>query len=210
VALPERGAVQRIGSGGPAQPEQTKGFPFQIAAGEGGVWAMSQKSVERLDPSSGQPDGQPTPLQGSGSSIAAGAGWVWVTRSNREVVRISPDDGELSDSAGSVPGAFSVAIGESAVWALGAGGTLSRVDPDDGEASGTPVRVLQALDVAAGLGAVWVTAGDGTVSRFDPATGAAAGRPIRVGRQPQSISIGEGAAWVACAGDGAVYRITPP
>jgi streptogramin lyase len=170
---------------------------------------MSQKAIERLDPGSGRPGGQPTPLEGSGSSIAAGTGWVWVTRSNREVVRISPDDGELSQAAAGVPGAFSVAVGESAAWALGAGGTLARIDPEGGEASGTPVRVPQALDVAAGLGAIWVTAGDGSVSRFDPATGAAVGKPIQVGRQPQSISIGEGAVWVACAGDGSVYRITP-
>ena len=63
--------------------------------------------------------------------------------------------------------------------------------------------------MAAGLGAVWVTEGDGTVHRFDPSTGAAIGKPISVGRQLQSISVGEGAVWVASAGDGAVYRIRP-
>jgi streptogramin lyase len=209
LALPDQGSVQRVSLGQAGQPQQTKGFPFQVAAGEGAVWAMSQKSVERLDPSNGRPGGSPTPLRGTSASIAAGAGWVWVARSNREVVRISPDDGELSDTAASVPGAFSVTVGESAVWALGAGGTLARVDPETGEAAGTPVQVPQALDVAAGLGAVWVSAGDGTVRRFDPSTGAAIGQPISVGRQPQSISVGEGGVWVACAGDGAVYRIRP-
>ncbi len=209
VALPDRGAVQRVGAGGAGQPQEVRGFPFQVAAGEGAVWAMSEKSVERLDPSTGAADGQPTPLSGAGSSIAAGAGWVWVTRSNRDVVRISPDDGELSDSAASVPGAFSVAVGESAVWALGARGTLSRIDPESGEAIGTSVRVPAALDVAAGLGAVWVTATDRTLRRFDPETGQPVGKPITVGRLPQSISVGEGAVWVACAGDSAIYRIAP-
>jgi hypothetical protein len=154
VALPDRGAVQRVTASGPAQPERAVGFPFQLAAGEGAIWAMSQKAVERLDPATGRPEGEPTQLPGAGSDIAAGAGWVWVTRSNRDVVRISPDDGELSDSAASVPGAFNVAVGESAVWALGAKGTLTRIDPDGGEAAGSPVQVLQALDVAAGLGSV--------------------------------------------------------
>jgi hypothetical protein len=35
------------------------------------------------------------------------------------------------------------------------------------------------------------------------------GKPLEVGRQPQSIAVGEGAVWVACPGNGAVYRIRP-
>ncbi len=209
IALPDRGQVEWVGVRRPIHVGDVEGFPFQIAAGEGAVWAMSEKAVEGLDPATGKPNGPPTQLHGAGSDIAAGEGWVWVTRSNRDVVRISPDDGELSDSAASVPGAFNVAVGESAVWALGAKGTLTRIDPDSGEAEGSPVQVPQALDVAAGLGSVWVTAGNGTVLRFDPKTGTQAGKPIQVGRQPQSIAVGEGAVWVACAGDGSVYRITP-
>jgi virginiamycin B lyase len=165
--------------------------------------------VERLDPSDGHTTGEPTRLQGAGSAITAGAGWVWVTRSNREVVRISPDDGELAESAASVPGAFNLTVGESAVWALGADGKLAKIDPETDEVAGTEVKVPQALDVAAGLGSVWVSSGNGAVSRFDPESGAAIGKPIEVGRQPQAISVGEGALWVACAGDAAVYRITP-
>jgi streptogramin lyase len=176
VALPDQGAVQRVAANGPGQPQKVPGFPFQLAAGEGAVWAMSQKAVERLNPATGQPEEHPTQLHGSGSDIAAGAGWVWVTRSNRDVVRISPDDCELSDSEAGAPGAFNVAVGESAVWVLGA---------------------------------LWVTAGDGAVRRFDPESGEQVGKPIEVGRQPQSIAVGEGAVWVACAGNGSVYRIAP-
>jgi streptogramin lyase len=207
VALPDRGEVEWVGTTGPIHLQEVRGFPFQIAASEGAVWAMAQKTVERLDPATGRPDGQPTQLHGAGSDIAAGEGWIWVTRSNRAVVRISPDDGELSDSEAGVPGAFNVAVGESAVWALGAQGTLTRIDPESGEAEGSPLRVPQALDVAAGLGSVWVTAGDGAVRRFDPESGEQVGKPIEVGRQPQSIAVGEGAVWVACAGNGSVHRI---
>jgi streptogramin lyase len=207
VALPDRGEVEWVGTTGPIHLQEVRGFPFQIAAGEGAVWAMAQKTVERLDPATGRPDGQPTQLHGAGSDIAAAEGWIWVTRSNRAVVRISPDDGELSDSEAGVPGAFNIAVGESAVWALGAQGTLTRIDPESGEAEGSPLRVPQALDVAAGLGSVWVTAGDGAVRRFDPESGEQVGKPIEVGRQPQSIAVGEGAVWVACAGNGSVHRI---
>jgi virginiamycin B lyase len=127
----------------------------------------------------------------------------------REVVQISPDDGELSVPAAAVPGAFNLAVGQSAVWTLGAKGTLTRINPDSDTIQGSPVQVPHALAVAAGLGSVWVTARDGTVRRFSPTSGAPIGKPIRVGRAPRAISIGEGAVWVACAGDGSVYRITP-
>lgn len=214
VASPDAGTVERADLTPPPDFIDVKGAPFEIAAGEGGVWAMSQNTVERIDPGSGEADGSPARLHGSGASIAAGEGWVWVARGNREVVRLSPDDLELSDTAALVPNAFSVTVGESAAWALGAPGqgipgTVTRIDPDSGQPAGKPVQVPAALDVAAGLGYLWVSSGDGTVSRFDPDTGVQVGGPIRVGAQPQAISIGDGALWVASAGSGAVYRVTP-
>ena len=94
LALPDRGAVQRVTVEGPGEPIKVRGFPFQVAAGEGAVWAMSQKSVERVDASPpGNLDGPPMSLGGNGSAIAAGEGWVWVARANREVVRIRPRSG---------------------------------------------------------------------------------------------------------------------
>jgi len=222
LALPDRGAVQRVTSRGvPAEPERIDGFPFQLVAGEGAVWAMSQKTVERLDSSSGvpDPDSSPTRLQGSGSDIAAGEGWVWVTRGNREVVRISPEDGELDDASANVPGAFNLTVGEGAVWALGAPApppgqppptaNLIRIDPGSGEQVGEPVRIGRALAVAAGLGSVWVSTADGTVRRLDPEAGSFVGEPIELGGYPQSIAAGEGGVWVADPKRRRVIRIQP-
>jgi streptogramin lyase len=214
VAYPDTGTVQRVDARRPGEVIEVRGFPFEIAAGLGGVWAMSQKSLERIDPGSNQPDQASIRLGGSGASVAAGEGWVWVARRNREVVRISPDDGEISETVAEVPNAFSVTTGESAAWALGAPqpgapGTVTRIDPDTGRAAGDSVQVPDALDVAAGLGYLWVSSSDGNVRRFDPATGAQVGRPIEVGPQPQAIAIGEGALWVASARGQAVYRVTP-
>jgi streptogramin lyase len=214
VAYPDTGTVQRVDARRPGEVIEVSGFPFEVAAGEGAVWAMSQKTVERIDPGTGESEGSPTRLGGSGASIAAGEGWVWVARRNREVVRISPDDGELSTTVAEVPNAFSVTTGESAAWALGAPqpgapGTVTRIDPDTGSAAGDPVQVPDALDVAAGLGYLWVSSSDGNVRRFDPATGAQIGRPVEVGPQPQAIAIGEGALWVASARGRAVFRVTP-
>jgi streptogramin lyase len=220
LALPDRGAVQRVPrSGRAAEPERVEGFPFQISAGEGAVWAMSQKSVERIDPASGRPDSSPTRLGGSGAEIAAGEGWVWIARGNREVVRISPDDGELSDASTKVPGAFNVAVGEGAVWVLSAPlpepgakpatASLVRIDPDGNEIAGDPVRIPEALDVAAGLGYVWVTSAQGNVRRIDPDSGIFVGDPIEAGRFPQAIAIGEGAVWVADPAGRTITRLDP-
>lgn len=191
---------------------EVAGFPFQVAAGEGAVWAMSQSSVERVDPES-EDVADPVKLGGQAAAIAAGEGGVWVVRSNQQVLKLDPESGE-TDAAVEVPGAFNLTVGESAVWALGAGGgdgaggTLVRIDPA-GAVAGEPLPVVRAIDVAAGLGYVWVTDAGGKLTRYDPATGARVGAPIEVGAEPQSLSVGEGSVWVASSGEGAVLRITP-
>ena len=136
LALADRGAIQRVsGNEGPGPPVDVAGFPFQIAAGEGAVWAMSQNSVERVDPSAQEAD-DPIDLDGELSAIAAGEGGVWVVRSNSEVVKLDPGSGEHSEAV-EVPGAFNVTIGESAVWALGASaGDGSRRDADPHRSGG--------------------------------------------------------------------------
>lgn len=173
---------------------------------------MSEGSVERVDPG-GEDVSDPVELGGQGAAIAAGEGGVWVVRSNAQVLKLDPGSGETVKAV-KVPGAFNVAVGESAVWALGAsggggvGGTLTRIDPV-GAVAGAPLPVVRAIDVAAGLGYVWVTDAAGRLTRYDPASGAPVGSPIGVGSEPQSLSVGEGSVWVASAGEGAVFRITP-
>ncbi|MDP9187643.1 MAG: hypothetical protein M3O25_00150 [Actinomycetota bacterium] len=213
LALADRGAVQRVtGTEGAGEPIDVEGFPFQIAAGEGSVWAMSQTSVERIDPLAEQA-APPVELGREASAIAAGEGGIWVAGSNRVVLKLDPGNGETSATI-DVPGAFNVTVGESAVWVLGAsagkgaGGTLTRIEPA-GAVAGDPIPVAAAVDVAAGLGFVWVTDVGGKLTRYDTATGAPVGDPIDVGREPQSLSVGEGSVWVAAAGEGTVFRITP-
>lgn len=213
LALADRGAIERVtGDEGAGGPIDVAGFPFQIAAGEEAVWAMSQSAVERVDPSTLEA-AEPVKLGGEGSAIAAGEGGVWVARSNAQVLKLDPGNGETV-AAVDVPGAFNVTVGESAVWALGAGGgdgaggTLTRIDPA-GAVAGESIGVARAIDVAAGLGYVWVTDGGGGLTRYDPATGAPVGAPIDVGSEPQSLSVGEGSVWVASAREGTVFRITP-
>ena len=49
----------------------------------------------------------------------------------------------------------------------------------------------------------------GRVAVIDPATGETATDPVRVGARPSGVAVGEGAVWVANAGDGTLTRIDP-
>ena len=209
VALADRGAIQRVtGTEGAGRPLEVAGLPFRIAAGEGSVWAMSEDSLERVDPVT-QTVEEPVRPGGDLADIAAGEGAVWAVRADEEVLRLDPASGEESGGA-AVPGAFAVATGESAVWALGAdqGGaaTLNRIGAG-GSLEGDPVPVPGATAVAAGLGQVWVVTSQG-LTGHDPENGVPVGSPIDVGRSPVALTVGAGSVWVA-ASEGAVYRVTP-
>ena len=83
LALADGGAVQRVtGTEGAGEPDEVAGFPFRVAAGEGSVWAMSQTSVERVDPATGTAS-EPVELDRDLASIAAGEGAVWVAARRR-------------------------------------------------------------------------------------------------------------------------------
>ena len=146
-------------------------------------------------------------------AIAAGEGAVWVLTTNGKVLKLDPDTGDQSASA-EVPGGFNVTVGESAVWALGSetedgsGGALTRIDssgadrrgPGPGGPGGRRRRRARVrLGPQRGRG----------LTRHDPETGLPVGEPIPVGNDPLSVTVGEGSAWVAAAGEGAVYRVTP-
>ncbi len=143
LALGDRGAVQRVsGTEGAGEPIDVAGFPFRIAAGEGSVWAMSQTSIEQVDPEAREVS-QQLDLGLDLEAIAAGEGAVWVLTTNGKVLKLDPDTGDQSASA-EVPGGFNVTVGESAVWALGSetedgsGGALLRID-SSGAVAGDPV-----------------------------------------------------------------------
>jgi hypothetical protein len=147
-ALPEQGVVERralADPGAAGEAVRLRGFPSAVAAGEGTVWALSDRSVERIDPGTAEVTGE-TPVGGFGSSLAAGEGGVWVVRDNREVTRIDPDSGEATER------------------------TVTRLDPDTLEPLGKPLRVGdEPASVTVGEQAVWVAnGGDGTVTRIEP------------------------------------------
>jgi streptogramin lyase len=210
-ALPEQGTVERRDPSATASAGEqipVEGFPSGIAAGGGSVWAVSESLGLRIDPVSGEV-GDEIGLGGFGSGVAVGEGWLWVVVDNRELVRIDASTGEDVEEPIAVRDAFNIAVGDGSAWVVSASGTVTGIDTGSLEAVSEPVRVRGALDVAVGKQAVWVTSSDRTVTRLDPATGEIVGAPLPVGDEPGSVSVGEGAVWVANGGDGTVTRIDP-
>ncbi len=206
-ALPEQGALARATPDGRTTLVKVGLLPVAVAFGEGAVWVLADRQVQKVDPASGKPAGPPIRLPVNAGSIAAGEGGVWVVGGNKAVYRVNPDSGTVGRPI-PVPNAFNVAAGAGAVWVATANATVVRIDPGSQRAA-APVKLPGALDVATGEGAVWVTSSLASVSRLDPASGHPIGRPLRVGEEPDSVSVGAGAAWVASAGNGSVTRIEP-
>jgi hypothetical protein len=210
-ALPEQGAVEWRSPAAPGSDGEqipVDGFPSGVVAGEGAVWALSEDILARIDPDSRQVTDE-IALGGFGSGLAIGAGAVWVIVDNRELVRVDPATGEPDAERIEVPDAFNVAVGDSSAWVVSASGAVTGIDLDSLGVIGEPGRVRGAIDVALDERAVWVTSSARTVTRIDPATGQVVGDPVRVGDEPGSVSVGEGAVWVANGGDGTVTRIEP-
>ena len=210
-ALPEQQAVERRELGDPEAAGETIGvesFPAAVAAADGAVYGLSERSVELIDPEGGEVADR-IDVEGFASSLAVGEGFVWVVRDNREVVRVDPASGRIEGDPVEVPEAFGVATGEGAVWVVSASGEVTRIDPDSLGTATPPARIRGAIDVAAGLGSVWVTSSNRRLTRLDPDTLEPTGKPIPVGDEAASVSVGARAVWVANGGDGTLTRIQP-
>ena len=210
-ALPEQQAVERRELGDPEAPGETigvEGFPAAVAAADGTVYGLSERSVELIDPDSGEVADR-FDVEGFASSLAVGDGFVWVVKDNREVVRVDPASGGIDGDPVEVPEAFGVATGEGAVWIVSASGEVTRIDPGSLQTATPRARIRGALDVAAGLGSVWVTSSNRRLTRLDPDTLEPTGKPIPVGDEAASVSVGAQAVWVANGGDGTLTRIQP-
>jgi YVTN family beta-propeller protein len=147
--------------------------------------------------------------------VASGAGAVWVANvGDRNLTKIDRGDGSAAvvSLEGVTP--TGIAVGEGAVWvAHGLAGALSRVEPQFG-------RVTHVLDVtgrpygtpfggvALGTDYVWAVFGDSTLARIDPVA-MRRSRTTLAGASSSAVAFGEGAVWVANAGDATVQRFDP-
>ena len=193
-----------------------------VAVFDGSVWvAWGDNGLARVDPRTNEVVQITVGRDPIG--VAAGPEGVWVTnRRDGTVARIDPATNEMSSAlpVGRLP--LTIASGAGSVWIADEGAAeVVRVDP---AAARVVARIwvgTHPSGLAVGGNAVYATSFDqGTVVQIDPATNTIVARqslagvagalfPGFVSPAPGAAALGEGALWVACQGDGSVYRLDP-
>jgi class 3 adenylate cyclase/streptogramin lyase len=188
--------------------------PTAVAYGLDSIWVanFSDRTVQRVDPSTGDPDSPIGIASGNPIGITTGQGSVWVTSSIDGIVyRIDPRTRGTREIAVGT-GVQGIAFGEGAVWVTnGQTNEVLRIDPvtegveriemdDDSQPSG----------IAVGAGFVWVAEHlTGRVAQIDPAALEVVETiPLLRGR-PDQVAFGAGFVWVAVGSDDSVLRIDP-
>jgi Tol biopolymer transport system component/streptogramin lyase len=177
------------------QPAE-RGTAFDVAFGDGAVWALtcdsgcsgdrrnSIGSALRIDSASGEV--LTSVSLNNPSKIAVGEGGVWVISFwDNTVTRIDPVTSQVVATielqlpfsvCENCPGPrqflpFDVAVGEGAVWVATGRGVVARIDPGTNEvAAMIRVPADSAGELAVGEGSVWVTENVLGLYRVDPAT----------------------------------------
>ncbi|HXJ63043.1 MAG TPA: ABC transporter substrate-binding protein [Actinomycetota bacterium] len=185
--------------------------PSQIAVGEGAVWVTNtdDRSVSRIDPSTGVVIETIPDVGSSPTGIATGGDYVWVTNSlDGTVARIDPSTNTATETIAVGNGPLGIVYAAGLMWVANTGdATVTRIDPDTGATA--PPLPIAANQLAFGDGTLWASdTANNRVVRIDPGNGTVT-TPITVGNAPTAIAFGDGAAWVANALDGTVSRIDP-
>jgi serine/threonine-protein kinase len=216
----------------PASNKVEKGIhvgvgPDAVAAGRNSVWVANteDETISRIDARTKELVRGAIALEGHPTDLAAGGGGsAWVALgATTAVSRISADDvagrpiPALGEGVACGSPAGSVTVGGGFVW-YACEINLGRVDPRTGSGvaigyeaglleSASPVPPAYA-DVAFDFRRVWlVNSSANSVVEIDTSRVV---REITVGPRPVAIATGEGALWVACFGDDAVWRIDIP
>jgi YVTN family beta-propeller protein len=131
--------------------------PRLVAAGEGALWAVSRRTLWRIDPGSKRIVRR-LRLAFTPRGIDAGDGGVWlVDQRGDALVRIDPGTNRATATirVGRAPAA--VAVGANAVWVANRGdGTVSEINPRRNSVQRTVHVGAHPIDLVAGLGAVWI------------------------------------------------------
>ena len=146
--------------------------------------------------------------------VAAGGGSVWVgNQEDRNLTRIDPRRGEAVATVslgGSTP--TGLAIGSDVWVAHGRAGDVSRVAPRFAQITTievtAPPYAAPNGSVAIGADAAWAAFGDSTLARI-PLDGSRVDGSTLAGASSSAVVLGDGAVWVANAGDATVQRFNP-
>jgi len=189
--------------------------PFELAVGEGGLWALTARDVVHVDPRTASVRGSIHVAGAEGrifrtTDVVVAAGAVWVSGSagiaeGGTVDRIDPATDEIVFVTDLGADAHSVAADDQAVWALGSSGALAKIEPGTGRLVMERSVATSGDALAVGEGAVWVLDGlEDALLRIDPTT-------LRVDRSfpvsGDALVVGSGTVWVLDEQGGTVTSV---
>jgi YVTN family beta-propeller protein len=190
-----------------------------VAAGEGGVWVVSEREgiLARISSDTNEVTAR---IKVKPYSTAAVAGFrsIWVANTGRprsketgSVQRVDPDTNSVvaTIAVGGEP--RFLAAGEGAVWVLNqSDGSVSRIDPGTNQTVATIGVGVPGPggDLAAGEGAVWVRAGKILLSVIDPKTNRVV-RRFGPAQGSGAVRAGGGHVWVSAHDVKKIWRLEP-
>jgi len=213
------------------------GAPDWIAVGES-IWISNapKNTVTRIDPKTNKIADTVTGLNRPCSGLAIGFGSLWVpTCGDQSLARVDLKTAKITATipAGVANSEGGLAVTADSVWLLtDSKSTLSRLDPDKNTIVAEVRLPAGCFTVAFGPpgpdAALWVTCTQANqVLRVDPVTNLVTNRLRLDARQldspppgaqpagtqpitqPRFLTVGEGAVWVLCQGEGNVVKIDP-
>jgi streptogramin lyase len=102
-----------------------------VAAGDGGIWAMTDGGLVQIDVTTGEPIGEPARASCTGDALAVGAGGVWCFGADRDraLGRFNPQTTQVDVAMkpGQQTGGIALATSPGSVWVVD-GAQLTRVD----------------------------------------------------------------------------------
>ena len=177
--------------------------PPQLAVGAGSLWVSSQRTVWRINPTTGRVVARIL-LDEEVNAIAFGEGAVWIVGVNPETAdyvlsEISPrTDSLVQTNNGLHSEPLGVAAGEGGVWVSEHwDDRLWRFDPTTGRVEAIIETGDGPWSVAVGNGDIWVAnRHDNTLSRINPETNERVAT-LATGSGPIELAVGKEGIWVA-------------
>ena len=205
--------------------------PSAVVAGEGSVWVLNadDRTVSRIDPTTGQVASPKALTEGTPAAIAVGEGSLWVVTgiqrtssqvrlavSSAEVLKLDPTTAvefprsrvrlsQPAERAFTGQSNIRVAAGAGRVWVVNPSRTVSVIDPVHNSVIGTATDV-DASAIALDRRSAWVVDAGPAITRID--RDAVVKERIAVPAiSLSSLVVSDGAAWAVDPYGGVLYRV---
>jgi YVTN family beta-propeller protein len=186
--------------------------PFSMAVNGRHLWVANTRgsSVSHVDIATNQQTRR-LALASDPDSVCMVGDVLWVVGSDNKAYLFSAADGKPIDTVPVPIRSGRCLVHDGAVWVSDFfGGSRTAVRIDAGRRKETLTVAVGGMPIAItfGFDSGWVANGaDATVTRFDPRTGRVQATIGVPGRDPAGILATPHGVWVACYGNGYVYRI---